>query len=376
MFLILGGSRLKKYSSKRHTLYVKKEAASCTSHETSVKTGKCRCGNRIFFNNHHCLSCQATLARCIPCGALTSLTTTQKSSSCDTCGTVVHACINQVHGVCHSFNAAPNQLCRWCAFTRVVPQLNDLERVRRWAVIESAKRFLLLQLNDLSLPPFIDKLQESHPLQFEFLEDSIDETGQKKMITTGHEKGLITINLAEADSVHRERLRVELGEPQRTLIGHLRHEVGHYIDWSWASRYAKDRYHRLFGDPAAVDYSQAMQHHYDNGPPKNWAENHVSAYATMHPWEDFAETVNVYLDIMAIATTANDLGGRDFDMSPDGDVNKLVASILKIVVEVSEYNFDLGLLPLLPEQLSPPVMEKLAFVHSLRNIPPPSSKGT
>ena len=243
-------------------------------------------------------------------------------------------------------------------------------------MIESAKCFLLLQLNDLSLPPFIDKLQESHPLQFEFLEDRIDETGQKKMITTGHEKGLITINLAEADSVHRERLRVELGEPQRTLIGHLRHEVGHYIDWSWASRYAKDRYHRLFGDPATVDYSQAMQHHYDNGPPKNWAENHFSAYATMHPWEDFAEMVNVYLDIMAIATTANDLGGRDFDMSPDGDVNKLVASILKIVVEVSEYNFDLGLLPLLPEQLSPPVMEKLAFVHSLRNIPPPSSKGT
>ena len=111
-----------------------------------------------------------------------------------------------------------------------------------------------------------------------------------------------------------------------------------------------------------------MQRHYDQGPPNNWAEHHVSAYATMHPWEDFAETVNVYLDILAIATTANDLGGRNLALSADADVHELVAAILKIVVEVSEYNFDLGLLPLLPEHLPPPVMEKLAFVHSLRSL--------
>ena len=337
---------------------------------TSMKTGKCRCGNRIFFNNHHCLSCKAALAQCIPCGALTSLTITQKFSTCDTCGTVVHACINHVHGVCHSFNAAPNVLCRWCEFTRVIPQLNEPESVRRWAVMESAKRRLLMQLNDLGLPPFINTLQKTHPLQFEFLENTIDENGRKKMVTTGHENGLITINLAEADSVYREQLRVQFGEPQRTLIGHLRHEVGHYIDWSWANRWAKDTYQSLFGDPDRIDYSQAMKRHYDEGPSKNWADNHVSAYATMHPWEDFAETVNVYLDIMAIATTANELGRRDLDLSPGAEVAGLVSSILKIVVEVSEYNFDLGLLPLLPEHLPPPVMEKLAFVHSLRKIQP------
>ena len=339
-----------------------------------MKSGKCRCGNRIFFNNHHCLSCNATLARCIPCGALTSLTITKESSICDTCGSAVHACINHVHDVCRSFSAVPNVLCQWCEFTRVIPQLNQPENVQRWAVMESAKRRLLIQLRDLGLPPFIETLQKSHPLQFEFLEDTVDKNGQKKMVTTGHENGLITINLAEADSVYREQLRVQLGEPQRTLIGHFRHEVGHYIDWSWANRWAIDTYQNLFGDPDAIDYSQAMKRYYDKGPLENWVNTHVSAYATMHPWEDFAETVNAYLDIMAIATTANDLGSRMLDLSPGAEVAEVVSSILRIVVEVSEYNFDLGLLPLLPEHLPPSVMEKLAYVHSLRNIRPKAQR--
>ena len=175
--------------------------------------------------------------------------------------------------------------------------------------------------------------------------------------------------------MHREKLRVQLDEPQRTLIGHLRHEVGHYIDWSWASRRAADEYHALFGDPEKVNYAGAMKRHYDEGPPKIWADNHVSAYATMHPWEDFAETVNVYLDIMAIAVTAVDLGNRNLDLSAGADAYDLVSSILKIVVEVSEYNFDLGLLPLLPEQLPLPVMKKLAYVHSLRSLRPTPQSG-
>jgi hypothetical protein len=160
---------------------------------------------------------------------------------------------------------------------------------------------------------------------------------------------------------------VQLGEPQRTLIGHLRHEAGHYIDWSWASRTALTEYQSLFGDPSAIDYKMAIEHHYEHGPPVDWESRCVSAYATMHPWEDFAETVNAYLDIMAIAVTARDLGRSELDVSPAADAYQLVDAVLEIVVEASEYNFDLGLLPLLPEQLSPTVIEKLAYVHSLRS---------
>ncbi len=332
-----------------------------------MKTGRCRCGNRIFFNNHRCLTCDAVLGHCLPCGSLTSFSDDKQSSICDTCGTVVHACTNQSHGVCNSFNKSPNTLCRFCEFTSVIPPLKQPESVRRWAMMESAKRRLLSQLEDLSLPPFIDDVQQTHPLSFEFLENSVDACGQTKNVTTGHEHGLITINLAEADSVHRERLRVDLGEPQRTLIGHMRHEIGHYIDWSWACRMAADEYRALFGDPDSIDYSEAMKRHYDEGPPSNWANHYVSAYATMHPWEDFAETVNVYLDIMAIATTATELGQSELDLSATADAGQLVSSVLKIVVEVSEYNFDLGLMPLLPERIPPAVIEKLAYVHALRS---------
>ncbi len=332
-----------------------------------MKTGTCSCGNRIFFNNHRCIACDAALGRCIPCSSLTSFSHSEQSSTCDTCGSMVYACTNQAHGVCRSFNESRGMLCRFCEFTRVIPPLDHPESVHRWATIESDKRRLILQLEDLSLPPFIDDLQQSHPLSFEFLEDTVNVCGQAGNVITGHENGLITINLAEADSVHRERVRVELNEPQRTLIGHMRHEIGHYIDWSWASRVASEEYRQLFGDPAAFDYDDAIKRHYEHGPPSNWATNYVSAYATMHPWEDFAETVNVYLDIMAIATTSNDLGRSELDLSVFADAELLVRSVLKIVVEVSEYNFDLGLTPLLTERIPPAVIDKLAYVHALRS---------
>lgn len=332
-----------------------------------MKTGTCRCDNRIFFNNHRCLSCDASLGRCNVCNSLTSFSKEEKSSQCDTCKTEVFSCVNQEHDVCQSYNAEPDALCRWCQLTNVIPPLDNSESVQRWARMESAKRRLLLQLEDLGLPPYVADTQSTHPLLFEFLENTVDKKGKPKKVITGHQNGLITINLAEADSVHRERLRVKLGEPQRTLIGHMRHEVGHYIDWAWASRVAPDEYHALFGDPDSVDYGEAMKKHYEVGAPVNWADNHVSAYATMHPWEDFAETVNVYLDIMAIATTSNELAGRNLDLSASADHRELVNSVLQIVLEVSEYNFDLGLAPLLPERLPPAVLDKLAYVHDLRS---------
>lgn len=257
-------------------------------------------------------------------------------------------------------------LCQWCQFTTNIPDLSIPKNTTRWGRLESAKRRLLLQLTDLTLPPFIDDLQQTHPLSFRFLSDTTDEQGKPVKTITGHADGVITINLVEADSVHRERARVNLGEPQRTLIGHVRHEVGHYIDWAWAMPTNPKGYRQLFGDPQAIDYSDAMQKHYDNGPPDDWAEQHVSAYATMHPWEDFAETVNAYLDVMAIAVTANDQGRSDFDLTPEADAEKLVVGVLGIVIEVSEYNYDLGLKALMPEKLPPPVMRKLAYIHSLR----------
>ncbi len=331
-----------------------------------MRTGHCRCGNRIFFSNQTCLGCRAVLGRCNECKSLTSFSTQDGTTTCDACHAEVHACVNQQHDVCNVFNAESDALCRWCQFTTVTPNLRNAENRLRWSRLEAAKRRLLMELDNLGLPPFVGDLQQSHPLRFQFLADSTDAKNDPVNVITGHDAGLITININEADSVQREKLRVQLGEPQRTLIGHMRHEVGHYIDWSLASRAAADEYYRLFGDPDSIDYQQAMDKHYSNGPKRNWANEHVSAYATMHPWEDFAETVNAYLDIMAIATTANDQGLGQLDLSSTADASKLVHEVLEIVVLVSEFNFDLGLLPLFPERLPPPVIEKIAFVHGLR----------
>ncbi|MCB9875682.1 MAG: putative zinc-binding metallopeptidase [Planctomycetaceae bacterium] len=257
--------------------------------------------------------------------------------------------------------------CQWCLFTSKLPNLTSADNVRRGSALEQAKRQLLLQLAELGLPPYVDGVQESFPLRFEFLQDEIDEAGNTAPVFTGHANGVITINVSEADSVHREQLRVSLGEPQRTLIGHMRHEIGHYLQWCYVDRVAPDLCNKLFGDPASLDYEAAKERYYKDGPTPNWQNSFVSAYATMHPWEDFAETVNVYLDLAAIATTADDQGMGKIDTGPDADAEQLVRQTLEIAIAVSEFNFDLGLTHLLPEQLSPQVIEKVAFVHSLRN---------
>lgn len=333
---------------------------------TIMKTGQCRCGNRIFFNNFACLACRATLGRCDGCGSLASFRIRAEKACCDACQRTLQPCGNRPYQACNTFTHH-HPLCRWCQFTTDIPDLSQPANVRHWALMEAAKRRLLLQLEDLALPPFVNDLQQSHPLSFRFLADTHDSAGNRDRMITGHADGTITINLAEADSVHRERTRVHLGEPQRTLIGHLRHEIGHYIEWAWAWPRAPEGYRALFGDPTATDYGEAMQRYYEHPPPADWHAQHVSAYATMHPQEDFAETVNAYLDLMAIATTANDQGRGGFDLTPTAAAEPLVQSILRIVVEVSEYNLDLGLQPLLPERLPPPVIEKLSYVHGLRN---------
>ncbi|SMP59286.1 hypothetical protein SAMN06265222_106201 [Neorhodopirellula lusitana] len=331
-----------------------------------MKTGQCRCGNRIFFANSVCLNCQATLGRCDACKTLTSFRAVDSAYQCDDCGASMQPCGNRERSGCNSYISDDATYCQWCGFTTTIPDLGVPENSSRWAALELAKRRLLMQLESLELPPFVGNLQETHPLTFRFLDDTTNDQGEHQTTFTGHESGQITINTKEADSVHREQLRVQLGEPHRTLIGHMRHELGHYIDWSLASRVALSDYKKLFGDPDATDYGEAMKRYYAQGAAAKWADQHVSCYATMHPWEDFAETCNAYLDIMAIAETANDQSMAKLDLSPSSDCDSLVASVLNIVVAVSEFNSDLGLQPLLPERLPPAVMEKLSYIHSLR----------
>ncbi len=112
-------------------------------------------------------------------------------------------------------------------------------------------------------------------------------------------------------------MRVQMHEPYRTLLGHFRHEVGHYY---WDRLIAETRwqegYRNLFGDERA-SYADALDHHYKNGAPDNWQESSVSAYATMHPWEDWAETWAHYLHMMDAVDTALGFGMSARDMELD-----------------------------------------------------------
>lgn len=359
-----------------------------------MKTAFCKCGNRLFFNNHSCLACGRSVGRCNACRKLSSFTLVTASAAstsvpptaagasagaadgvdvyqCDQPGCIqaVVPCANRIQAACTSFvTSGAGELCEWCQFTTLIPDLDDPQNVRRWGALETAKRRLLAELEQLKLPPYIEGLTDAYPLSFQFAAPTIV-NGVKQVAITGHADGVITINAEEADSDRREATRVALGEPQRTLIGHMRHEIGHYIDWSYAWQVKRQAYVGLFGDPMAIDYEQAKQRHYSRGAPADWHGKFVSAYASMHPWEDFAETVNAYLDLMAIAETARDQKLVDIDVSPAAEVSRIIQQTLPMAVAISEFNTDLGLQPLLPEQLSPAAVTKLNFVHSLRHHP-------
>jgi hypothetical protein len=192
-------------------------------------------------------------------------------------------------------------------------------------------------------------------------------SSERAPVTTGHADGVITLDVAESDDAHREALREQLGEPYRTVLGHFRHEVGHYY-WPLLvpESTARERCRELFGDERE-DYGAALERHYETGPPADWSQRFVSAYATMHPWEDWAETFAHYLHIWDTLQTAGAFGvnvrGAE-DPAPDGgDVRELLDDWLPLTYALNALSRSMGRDDLYPFVLPAPVVDKLAFVH-------------
>jgi len=217
----------------------------------------------------------------------------------------------------------------------------------------------------------------AHGLIFNFLADD-PAAGQKVM--TGHDNGLITIALTEADDIERERRRLAMGEPYRTLLGHFRHEVGHYF-WDVLVRDGGklDACRAVFGDDS-MDYDQALQRHYAEGAPPDWQQRFVSAYATTHPWEDFAETWAHYLHVvdtlemasefgMEVRPPADQIGGLSvriaFDPYRTENFDPIVAAWLPFTFAMNSVARAMGTRDLYPFILSPEVIRKLSFIHGL-----------
>lgn len=278
--------------------------------------------------------------------------------------------------------ADPNPLCVSCRLTRVLPDLADPRNRVRWYRIEVAKRRLIFTLAQLRLLPAEPPTgQASGPL-FEFKQDL---PGQP--VLTGHDQGVITLNVAEADEDERARRRVAMHEPYRTLLGHLRHESGHYYwDRLVDGTPCQDGFRRLFGDERA-DYRQALDAHYaSGGPPADWQDRFVSAYATAHPWEDWAETWAHYLHMVDLLETAASYStrlavpGRETDASSDvrdpfdaatGGFDTLVAQWIPLTLLLNSLNRSLGQDDAYPFALGPGALDKLRFVHDTIGFTPP-----
>jgi hypothetical protein len=273
---------------------------------------------------------------------------------------------------------ADAELCVSCRLTEAAPELRRDEELQAFAKAEAAKRRLIYQLLDLGLPyvPRSDDAEAGLGFVFAFRSEA-------SPVLTGHQDGLITLDLSECDNVHRERLRATFGEPYRTLLGHLRHEIGHYY-WTLliADKPVVERFRAQFGDERD-SYKEALERNYKRPRSFNWSERYVSAYAAAHPWEDWAETFAHYLHIRDTLQTAATFGLHVSPSAPavapiDGklathaseevaqrDFATVIAEWLPLTYAFNAANRSMGKEDLYPFILAKPVIDKLAFVHEL-----------
>ncbi|KLU25154.1 hypothetical protein EOS_16320 [Caballeronia mineralivorans PML1(12)] len=346
-----------------------------------MKTFHCgRCQHHVFFENVKCESCAALLGF-VPdlsevCAFEPAGEMLWRALHPSANGALLRQCNNYaLENVCNWMIPAdsPDVLCPACSLTRTIPNLAQPENRVYWYRLETAKRRLLYALWALGLNTDSRRTNPESGLQFEFLEDG--SVGPK--VLTGHDNGLITMNIAEADDALRERARAEMGEPYRTLLGHFRHEIAHYyFDRLVAQSDWQELFREMFGDER-VDYAQALQVHYENGPPANWEESYVSAYATTHPWEDWAETWAHYLHIVDTVDTAAACGFKldpkvpnepsltEVEPIENTSFDNLMEQWFPLMYALNSLNRSLGLADAYPFTLSPKVVAKLRFVHNV-----------
>ncbi len=351
------------------------------------------CGHRLYFENVSCTRCSATLG---------FISDRLRLISLEACGNGLwkpsgegseyRMCANyERHAVCNWMvpAAESDAFCPACRLNRTIPDLGIEGNLELWRTLETEKRRLVYSLLRLGLP-VVPRSQDPTALAFDFLADTAPTFSEHDKVFTGHAEGLITINIAEADPGERERMRDRMDEPYRTLLGHFRHESGHYY-WDrlifgtpWIHEFRS-----LFGDHT-LDYAESQDRHYRGGSPPDWQERFISAYASMHPWEDWAETWAHYLHIVDTLETAwqfglhilpraGDDGGapvrHDFDPYREDAIDTLIAHWLPLTFALNSLNRSMGHPHAYPFVVPRAVIDKLGFVHrvirALRDRSPP-----
>ena len=316
------------------------------------------CDHLLFFENSACLRCRTPVGYSPEAGTLVAVEV----------GTPLVRCANAGIAGCNWLVEGERLLCGSCVLTRTRPHDADLSTTSPVAVAfiraESAKRRLVFQLVELGLP--------ISDLTFDLL------WSQDKPVRIGYVDGAITFDLAESDDAYRTRMRQELGEPYRTVLGHLRHEAGHHYWWTSVAPSPEhlEGWRALFGDEQ-IPYEAALERHYSGGPPAGWESNHVSAYAAAHPWEDWAEAFAHYLHIRDTLQTAAAFGlvvmGPTLEPEfiatpnpwPDENIEEILSTWLPLTYALNAVNRSMGRSDLYPFVLSPVVVDKLSFVHAV-----------
>jgi hypothetical protein len=326
------------------------------------------CGQRLAFENSVCLSCLTPIGFDLAARDFAAL----GPQGVTVLGTARQMCANMhVAGCNWLVPVGGSPLCRSCSLTRTRPNDGD-PALPAFAEAEAAKRRLVVELIELSLPINDRVADPNRGLTFDLLSST------QEPVITGHDEGVITLDLAEGDDVHREQLRVSMDEPYRTLLGHFRHETGHYFYFVLAETGpARAEFEQLFGDPD-LDYQAALDRHYSQGAPVGWEQDYVSSYATMHPAEDWAETFAHYLHIRATEQAAAAFGmlvtGPPEAKEPalmavpsavrdDDPFSEIIDNWLPLTYALNAVNRSMGLADLYPFTLGPKVIEKLSFIH-------------
>lgn len=339
------------------------------------------CGNLLYFENVACTQCGATLG---------FLPDTLRLAALEPAGDGLWKAVGDERNYRMCTNYSEHAVCNWmvdadsessfcaaCDLNQTIPDLSVDGHRELWQTLETEKRRLVYSLLQLGLP-LVPKRDDPTGLAFDFLADAPATFSERGRVLTGHDRGLITLNIAEADSAERERMRDQMDEAYRTILGHFRHESGHYYwdrlirDSEWLQPCRK-----LFGDDSQ-DYAQALDEHYRNGPPADWREHFVSAYASTHPWEDWAESWAHYLHIVDTLETAYAYGLRirpragdddslsvqhDFNVYREEDFDILVEHWLPLTFALNSLNRSMGHEHAYPFVLAPAAIEKLRFVH-------------
>lgn len=316
------------------------------------------CSAVVYFGNDECLSCGTLLGYLRPEREVVAVN--QHGIHSDEQGKPWRMCRNAQLSGCNWLADSDEGYCFSCALTRTRPPDADVQGLENYADAEAAKRRLIVELDMLELPIVTRAQAPESGLAFDLL------SSRSQPVTTGHDHGIITLDLAESDDAYRARLRLDLEEPYRTVLGHFRHEIGHYYQMLLVDDTRLPACRELFGDERS-DYQHALEKHYREGAPDDWQEHYISKYATMHPWEDFAETFAHFLHICATMDTAHQCGlwPPSLPSQFDSFCDMVSLAWIPLSTALNQINRSMGKNDLYPFVLPPPVLDKLQYVADL-----------